>query len=86
MRKLPKENVRNVRKTPTRPQTADEKLCEAFLKRIRTLGGDYFEYYSVYLLERYSMKNGRRLESLRICGGERDGGIDGEIELTDKLG
>ena len=32
------------------------------------------------------MKNGRRLEGLRISGGEHDGGIDGEIELTDKLG
>ena len=56
------------------------------MKRIRSLGGDYFEYYSVYLLERYSLKNGRRLEGLRINGGDRDGGIDGEIELTDKMG
>ena len=31
---------------------------ENFLKRLRQLGGEYFEYYSVYLLERYSMKNG----------------------------
>lgn len=30
--------------------------------------------------------NGRRLESLRITGGDHDGGIDGEIELTDRLG
>ena len=86
VRKLSDKNVRNVRKAETRPLTADEKLREAFLKRIRTLGGDYFEYYSVYLLERYSMKNGRRLEGLKINGGDRDGGIDGEIELTDKLG
>lgn len=66
--------------------TPDEKLREAFLKKMRTLGGDYFEYYSVYLLERYSMKNGRRLEALKITGGDHDGGIDGEIELTDRLG
>jgi restriction system protein len=32
------------------------------------------------------MKNGRRLEGMRISGGEKDGGIDGEIELTDKFG
>ena len=32
------------------------------------------------------MRNGRRLEGLKINGGDRDGGIDGEIELTDKLG
>ncbi len=72
-------------KTPV-ALTPDEKLKESFLKKLRTLGGDYFEYYSTYLLERYSIKNGRRLEGLRICGGDRDGGIDGEIELTDALG
>ena len=83
VRKLP---ARGIKKTLDRPLTAEEKLREAFLKRLRTLGGDYFEYYSVYLLERYSIKNGRRLEGLRICGGGNDGGIDGEIELTDKLG
>ena len=86
VRKLSETNVRNVRKPETKPLTADEKLREAFLKRLRALGGDYFEYYSVYLLERYSMRNGRRLEGLKINGGDRDGGIDGEIELTDKLG
>lgn len=86
-----RKNVRTlargtVKKPVQKPLTGDEKLKEAFLKRIRTLGGDYFEYYSVYLLERYSMKNGRRLEGLKINGGDHDGGIDGEIELTDKLG
>ena len=78
--------AKTVRKPAVKNMTADEKLCEAYLKRIRSLGGDYFEYYSVYLLERYSMKNGRRLEGMRICGGDHDGGIDGEIELTDKFG
>ena len=73
-------------KKPTRPLTADEKLQEAYLKRLRKLGGDYFEYYSVYLLERYSRMNGRRLEGLKITGGDHDGGIDGEIEVTDRLG
>ncbi len=66
--------------------TPDEKLKESFLKKIRSLGGDYFEYYSIYLLERYSIRNGRRLEGLRISGGDHDGGIDGELELTDTLG
>ncbi len=69
-----------------KPMTADEKLRDAFIKKMYTLGGDYFEYYSVYLLEKYSRRNGRRLEGLRISGGDHDGGIDGEIELTDKLG
>ncbi len=83
----PKREVKTLRVVKaTKPQTADEKLKESFLKRLRTLSGDYFEYYSIYLLERYSMKNGRRLEGLKISGGDHDGGIDGEIELTDKLG
>ena len=77
-------------KSKTQPvktaKTADEKLQEAFLDRLHKLGGDYFEYYCVYLLERYSRQNGRRLEMLKVCGGEHDGGVDGEIELTDKLG
>ncbi len=73
-------------KKEEKPLTADEKLKESFLEKLRSLGGDYFEYYSVYLLERYSLRNGRRLEGLKINGGDRDGGIDGEIELTDKLG
>ena len=76
------KNVRTVKKT----LTPDEKLQAAFLAKLHRLGGEYFEYYSVYLLEKYSRRNGRRLESLRITGGEHDGGIDGEIELTDRLG
>ena len=71
---------------PAVPATEEEALKAEFLKRLRSLGGDYFEYYSVYLLERYSMKNGRRLEGMKVSGGERDGGIDGEITLTDKFG
>ena len=82
-----KEPVKLAVKIPAKkPLTADEKLKEAFLKRLRSLGGEYFEYYSVYLLEKYSRRNGRRLEGLKISGGEHDGGIDGEIELTDRLG
>ena len=73
-------------KKVTRALTPDEKLKNSFLARLHRLGGEYFEYYSVYLLEKYSRKNGRRLESLRISAGDKDGGIDGEIELTDKMG
>lgn len=73
-------------KKVTRALTPDEKLSNSFLARLHRLGGEYFEYYSVYLLEKYSRKNGRRLESLRISAGDKDGGIDGEIELTDKMG
>ena len=84
--KKPVEQKAPVRRTPQKAQTADEKLCENFLKRIRRLGGEYFEYFSVYLMEKYARASGRRLEGLKISGGEHDGGIDGEIELTDRLG
>ena len=73
-----------VKKLP-KPKTQD-KLKEKFLKKIRDHGGSYLEYYAVYLLERYAQRNGRRLEALRVSGGEYDGGIDGELELTDKFG
>jgi restriction endonuclease Mrr len=78
--------LKTVKQAAQKPMSAEEKLRDNFLKKLRSLGGDYFEYYSVYLLEKYSRKNGRRLEALKVSGGERDGGIDGEIELTDRLG
>ena len=77
---------KNVVTAKAKEKTADEKLRDAFIDRLHKLGGTYFEYYSVYLLEKYSRKNGRRLEGLRVSGGDRDGGIDGEIELTDRMG
>ena len=85
-KRLAQKQPTRVMQSRQKPLTAEEKLREAFLKKMRALGGDYFEYYSIYLLERYSLKNGRRLEGMKISGGERDGGIDGEIELTDKFG
>lgn len=84
-KKIAKTPIKIVKKAP-RVMTAEERLKESFLNRLHRLGGDYFEYYSVYLLERYCRLNGRRLEGLKITSGDRDGGIDGEIELTDKFG
>ncbi|MBQ8375061.1 MAG: restriction endonuclease [Clostridia bacterium] len=63
-----------------------DPLKEKFLKKLRSLGGDYFEYYAVYLLERHARRNGMRLEALRVSGGDNDGGIDGEIEITNRIG
>ena len=84
--KAPAEKVRKEAAVRSAARSAADPLKEAFLKRLRSLGGNYFEYYAIYLLERYSRMNGRRLECLRISGGEYDGGIDGELELTDRLG
>ncbi len=84
-KKQPIKRTETPKKT-ARTMTADERLKDAFLKKLHKLGGEYFEYYSVYLLEKYSRMNGRRLESLKVSAGDRDGGIDGEIEVTDRLG
>ncbi|MBQ8428445.1 MAG: restriction endonuclease [Clostridia bacterium] len=73
-------------KARTEKAKPQDKLKDKFLKKIRDHGGSYLEYYAVYLLQRYAQANGRRLEMLRVCGGEHDGGIDGEIELTDIFG
>ena len=83
----PKKTEEKKERKSVRPQkTSDDKLKEEFLKKIRTLGGKYFEYYSIYLLERYSLANGRRVDGFKVTGGENDGGIDGEIEVTDRIG
>ena len=83
----PKQEKRAVEKVEKRsPRANGNKLKETFLKRIRALGGKYFEYYSIYLLERYSLRNGRRVDGFKVSGGENDGGIDGEIEVTDRIG
>ena len=83
----PKQEKRAVEKAEKRsPRANGNKLKETFLKKVRALGGKYFEYYSIYLLERYSLRNGRRVDGFKVSGGENDGGIDGEIEVTDRIG
>ena len=82
-----KETKQQKRTTERRSvRTTEGKLKETFLKKIRALGGKYFEYFSIYLLERYSLRNGRRVDGFRVSGGENDGGIDGELEVTDRIG
>lgn len=73
-------------RTMTVVSVKTDPLKEEFLKQLRHMSGEYFEYYTVYLLEKYSRKNGMRLEGMHVSGGDRDGGIDGEIEVTNKLG
>lgn len=81
-----KTAVKRTAKAVATELSADEKLQEKFLQKLRKLGGNYFEYYAVYLLEKYSRLCGRRLEGLKISGGTNDGGIDGELELCDRFG
>ena len=88
-KKAAKKATEKVEKAPVKKavkSASQEKLKEKFLKKIRSHGGSYLEYYAIYLLQRYAHANGRRLEGLRVCGGKADGGIDGEIEVSDRFG
>ena len=57
-----------------------------FLKSIHTMGGEWFEFYAVELLEKYFIECGKTIISASVCGGSDDGGIDGIIETEDWLG
>lgn len=57
-----------------------------FLKAIHTMGGEWFEFYAVELLEKYFKKCGKTIISASVSGGSNDGGIDGIINTKDWLG
>ncbi len=57
-----------------------------FLKAIHTMGGEWFEFYAVELLEKYFKKCGKTIISASVSGGSNDGGIDGIINTEDWLG
>ncbi len=57
-----------------------------FLKAVHTMGGEWFEFYAVELLEKYFKKCGKTIISASVSGGSNDGGIDGIINTKDWLG
>ena len=57
-----------------------------FLQCVHTMGGEWFEFYAVELLEKYFLACGKDIISASVCGGSDDGGIDGIIETEDWLG
>lgn len=57
-----------------------------FLDTIHSLGGYFFEEYTVKLLERYYTMLGYNVVRAERTGGSEDGGIDGILEVVDQFG
>lgn len=56
------------------------------IRAINLMGGEFFENYSVKLLEKYFRVNNYEVISASVTGGSQDNGIDGIIEVVDDLG
>ena len=61
-------------------------LKAAFLSRVHSKGGEFFEYYFLKLTERYLLRFGKTIIESYVTGGTDDGGIDGVIRTKDSLG
>ena len=61
-------------------------LKAEFIAKIHARGGEFFESYFVTLLSKYYKKQGYEVREAYVTGGSADGGIDGVIKTTDKLG
>lgn len=57
-----------------------------FIARLHARGGEFFESFTVTLLSKYYKKLGYEVREAYVTGGSADGGIDGVIKITDKLG
>ena len=57
-----------------------------FIARLHARGGEFFESFTVTLLSKYYKKLGYEVREAYVTGGSADGGIDGVIKTTDKLG
>lgn len=61
-------------------------LKAAFLKRVHSNGGEFFEHYFVNLISRYLTRTGKTVTESHVTGGSADGGIDGIVKTVDTLG
>ena len=61
-------------------------LKAAFLGRIHSKGGEFFEYYFLNLLTHYLSRTGKTVTESYVTGGSDDGGIDGVVKTVDSLG
>lgn len=59
---------------------------KSLIEAINILGGEFFEIFSVKLLEKYFAVNNYTIVSSAVTGGANDNGIDGKIEVVDDLG
>ena len=61
-------------------------LKAAFLNRVHSKGGEFFEYYFLNLLTRYLTRTGKTVIDGHVTGGSDDGGIDAIVRTIDALG
>ena len=61
-------------------------LKAAFLARVHSRGGEFFEYYFLELVKRYLLRFGKTIIEGYVTGGSDDGGIDGVVRTKDSLG
>ena len=61
-------------------------LKTAFLSRVHSRGGEFFEIYFLNLLKRYLARIGKNIIDSYVTGGSDDGGIDGVVHTADSLG
>ena len=63
-----------------------EDFKKAFLSRIYSMGGSFFEHFVCNLLEKYYSVTGRTVLVCEVTGGTQDGGIDVVVDTRDGLG
>lgn len=61
-------------------------LKSAFLSRIHSHGGEFFEHYFLNLLSKYLTHCGKTVTEAYVTGGSADGGIDCVVKTVDSLG
>ena len=61
-------------------------LKAAFLKKLHSRGGEFFEHYFINLISRYLTRSGKTVIESHVTGGSADGGIDGIVRTVDSLG
>lgn len=61
-------------------------LKSAFLSRLHSKGGEFFEHYFMNLIARYLSLKGKNVTESHVSGGSDDGGIDGTVKTIDSLG
>lgn len=61
-------------------------LKTAFLKKVHSRGGEFFEHYFMNLIAKYLALKGKNVIESHVTGGSDDGGIDGIVRTIDSLG
>ena len=62
------------------------QLKAAFLSKLHSRGGEFFEHYFMNLIAKYLALKGKNVIESHVTGGSDDGGIDGIVRTVDSLG